>query len=54
VKNISYDHLFSPEILDEGSSDSGEDANGSDDDEDDNDGEKEGEEGGDGMHTTSY
>ncbi|XP_071001831.1 pre-mRNA-splicing factor CWC22 homolog [Oncorhynchus clarkii lewisi] len=36
------------EILDEGSSDSGEDANGSDDDEDDdNDGEKEGEEGGD-------
>uniref|UniRef100_A0A8C7F3K7 Pre-mRNA-splicing factor CWC22 homolog n=1 Tax=Oncorhynchus kisutch TaxID=8019 RepID=A0A8C7F3K7_ONCKI len=37
-------------ILDEGSSDSGEDANGSDDDEDDdNDGEKEGEEGGDGI-----
>ncbi|XP_014029282.1 pre-mRNA-splicing factor CWC22 homolog isoform X2 [Salmo salar] len=36
------------EILDEGSSDSGEDADGSDDDEDDdNDGEKEGEEGGD-------
>ncbi|XP_038862902.1 pre-mRNA-splicing factor CWC22 homolog isoform X1 [Salvelinus namaycush] len=35
------------EILDEGSSDSGEDANGSDDEDDDNDGEKEGEEGGD-------
>uniref|UniRef100_A0A674D3V2 Pre-mRNA-splicing factor CWC22 homolog n=1 Tax=Salmo trutta TaxID=8032 RepID=A0A674D3V2_SALTR len=38
-------------ILDEGSSDSGEDADGSDDDEDDddNDGEKEGEEGGEGI-----
>uniref|UniRef100_A0A4W5M1R1 Pre-mRNA-splicing factor CWC22 homolog n=1 Tax=Hucho hucho TaxID=62062 RepID=A0A4W5M1R1_9TELE len=39
---IRYTHLV-PEILDEGSSDSGEDADGSDDDED-NDEEKEGEE----------
>ncbi|KAL0963713.1 hypothetical protein UPYG_G00309890 [Umbra pygmaea] len=42
------------EILDEGSSDSGEDAGGSDDNDDEEDEEKEGEDGGDGEKVTIF